>query len=244
MLEEGAGELANGFISVGGASTPEIRSKAMEEFIDRYTKKFGEYNDESNTKVYALQYIIDTLKADPKAIDNIDEFKKTIDGFSAPNPYLKDSIGDAPLRRHDLVRPEASARGAAGRQRVQGRQVRDPVRRQRRLTARLRRLDGRPGLKTAARRSSRRTYPCEDPKERLSEAELSGARRMEQVIANGLYLGAQYALIALGLTLIFALMNVLNFAHGQMYVLGGFVTYEVYGLLHWPFVVALARFRR
>ncbi len=62
---------------------------------------------------------------------------------------------------------------------------------------------------------------------------------MEQVIANGLYLGAQYALIALGLTLIFALMNVLNFAHGQMYVLGGFVTYEVYGLMKLPFVVAL-----
>src|SRR6516164_7478117 len=66
-----------------------------------------------------------------------------------------------------------------------------------------------------------------------------GQRRMEQVIANGLYLGAQYALIALGLTLIFALMNVLNFAHGQMYVLGGFVVYEIYGLLHWPFVIAL-----
>ena len=55
---------------------------------------------------------------------------------------------------------------------------------------------------------------------------------MTQVIVNGLYLGAQYALIALGLTLIFALMNVLNFAHGQMYVLGGFVTYAIYGLLH------------
>ena len=63
---------------------------------------------------------------------------------------------------------------------------------------------------------------------------------MEQVVANGLYLGAQYALIALGLTLIFSLMNVLNFAHGQMYVLGGFVTYEIYGQLHLPFVVALA----
>ncbi len=62
---------------------------------------------------------------------------------------------------------------------------------------------------------------------------------MEQVLANGLYLGAQYALIALGLTLIFALMNVLNFAHGQMYVLGGFVTYTVYGQLGLPFVVAL-----
>ncbi len=62
---------------------------------------------------------------------------------------------------------------------------------------------------------------------------------MEQVLANGFYLGAQYALIALGLTLIFALMNVLNFAHGQLYVLGGFVTYTVYGQMGLPFVVAL-----
>lgn len=62
---------------------------------------------------------------------------------------------------------------------------------------------------------------------------------MEQVVVNGLYLGAQYALIALGLTLIFALMNVLNFAHGQMYVLGGFVVYQLYGQVGLPFVVAL-----
>jgi branched-chain amino acid transport system substrate-binding protein len=90
VLEEGAGDLANGFISVGGASTPEIRSSAMDEFIQRYTKMFGEYNDESNTKVYALEYIVDTIKADPKAIDNVEEFKKTMDTFAAPNPYLKD----------------------------------------------------------------------------------------------------------------------------------------------------------
>src|SRR3954469_13091459 len=83
VLQEGAGELANGFISVGGASTPEIRSPIMEEFIDRYTKKFGEYNDESNTKVYALDYILETLKANPKGVDNVEEFKKTIDTFSA-----------------------------------------------------------------------------------------------------------------------------------------------------------------
>ena len=62
---------------------------------------------------------------------------------------------------------------------------------------------------------------------------------MVQVLVNGGYLGAQYALIALGLTLIFALMNVLNFAHGQMYVLGGFITYTVYAQLGLPFVVAL-----
>ncbi len=54
-----------------------------------------------------------------------------------------------------------------------------------------------------------------------------------------MYLGAQYALIALGLTLIFALMNVLNFAHGQMYVLGGFVSYVVYGKFGLPFPLAL-----
>lgn len=95
VLEEGAGELANGFISVGGASTPEIRSEVMDEFIKRYTEKFGEYNDESNTKVYALEYIIETLKANPKAIDNVDEFKATMDSFQAPNPYLK---GDKVLK--------------------------------------------------------------------------------------------------------------------------------------------------
>lgn len=66
-----------------------------------------------------------------------------------------------------------------------------------------------------------------------------GGDKMIQVLANGVYLGAQYALIALGLTLIFALMNVLNFAHGQMYVLGGFITYTVYAQLGLPFVVAL-----
>lgn len=62
---------------------------------------------------------------------------------------------------------------------------------------------------------------------------------MEQILANGLYLGAQYALIALGLTLIFSLMNVLNFAHGQMYVFGGFVTYTAVAQLGLPFVVGL-----
>ena len=95
VLQEGAGDLANGFISVGGASTPELASDMMKEFVDRYTKKFGEYNDESNTKVYALEYILATIAADPKAIDNVDEFKKTMDTFEAPNPYMK---GDAKMK--------------------------------------------------------------------------------------------------------------------------------------------------
>jgi len=95
VLQEGAGELANGFISVGGASTPEIASDTMKEFVRRYVKMFGEYNDESNTKVYALEYILDTLKANPAAINDVSEFKKTMDTFSAPNPYMK---GDSKLK--------------------------------------------------------------------------------------------------------------------------------------------------
>lgn len=94
VLAEGAGDLANGFISVGGASTPELASDMMREFVQRYTDMFGEYNDESNTKVYALEYILETLKADPSAIDDVDAFQTTMDTFEAPNPYM---VGDARL---------------------------------------------------------------------------------------------------------------------------------------------------
>ena len=44
---------------------------------------------------------------------------------------------------------------------------------------------------------------------------------MEQVLLNGLVVGTTYALIALGITIIFSIMNVVNFAHGQLYMIGG-----------------------
>ena len=95
VLKEGAGKLADGFISVGGASTPQLASDKMREFVARYTKKFGEYNDESNTKVYALEYILETLKANPKGLTDVKEFQKTMDNFEAPNPYM---VGNAKLK--------------------------------------------------------------------------------------------------------------------------------------------------
>ena len=95
VLKEGAGELANGFISVGGASTPKIATDAMREFVARYTKMFGEYNDESNTKVYALEYILETMKANPASITNVAEFKKTMETLAAKNIYMK---GDSKLK--------------------------------------------------------------------------------------------------------------------------------------------------
>ena len=95
VLKEGAGDLANGFVSVGGASTPQLASDMMREFVERYTKMFGEYNDESNTKVYALEYILETLKANPKGMKDVAVFQKTMDTFEAPNPYM---VGDAKLK--------------------------------------------------------------------------------------------------------------------------------------------------
>lgn len=96
VISELAGDLANGFISVGGASTPEIRSEYMEEFIKRYEEVAGEWNDEAGTKVYALEIILNTIKAaGPEAIMDVEKFMTAMETFSMPNPYLKDN---RPLR--------------------------------------------------------------------------------------------------------------------------------------------------
>ena len=46
-----------------------------------------------------------------------------------------------------------------------------------------------------------------------------------QVIASGLLLGLIYALIAVGLSLIFGLMDVVNFAHGEFLMLAMYATF-------------------
>jgi branched-chain amino acid transport system permease protein len=43
-----------------------------------------------------------------------------------------------------------------------------------------------------------------------------------QQVVNGLSVGMVYALIAIGFTLIFGVLNVVNFAHGEMYTIGAF----------------------
>ncbi len=48
-----------------------------------------------------------------------------------------------------------------------------------------------------------------------------------QFLANGLVSGVFYALSALGLTLIFGLMRVVNFAHGELYMMGGLLGWYV-----------------
>jgi branched-chain amino acid transport system permease protein len=63
---------------------------------------------------------------------------------------------------------------------------------------------------------------------------------MEQVLINGVVLSVNYALVALGITLIFGILGILNFAHGQMFMIGGFMVYYVYAVFGWPYLVALA----
>lgn len=62
---------------------------------------------------------------------------------------------------------------------------------------------------------------------------------MGQVLVNGLVVGTTYALIALGLTIAFSIMKVVNFAHGQLYMIGGFVVYYAYGVAGVPLILAL-----
>ena len=60
-----------------------------------------------------------------------------------------------------------------------------------------------------------------------------------QHLLNGFLIGGIYALMGIGLTLIFGVMNVVNFAHGQFYMLGAFVVYTVFTLAGVPYVLAL-----
>src|SRR3954452_25322232 len=46
---------------------------------------------------------------------------------------------------------------------------------------------------------------------------------LAQQLVNGLVLGSFYALVALGYTMVFGVVKLLNFAHGDLYMVGAFV---------------------
>ena len=54
------------------------------------------------------------------------------------------------------------------------------------------------------------------------------------VIAGGILIGIVYALIALGLTIIFGVMRIVNFAHGEMVVIGMYVGYGLWSVTKVP----------
>ena len=48
-----------------------------------------------------------------------------------------------------------------------------------------------------------------------------------QQVINGLVLGSMYALIALGYTMVYGIINLINFAHGEVVMIGALVSYSV-----------------
>lgn len=60
-----------------------------------------------------------------------------------------------------------------------------------------------------------------------------------QVVVNGISLSAIYILVALGFTLLFGIMRVVNFAHGEFAMLGAFGLYHLMKDLQWPWMAAL-----
>src|SRR6516225_4342389 len=56
-------------------------------------------------------------------------------------------------------------------------------------------------------------------------------------VANGLVLGFIYVLIAVGLSITFGLLGVINFAHGAFFALGSYVGWQLFQLFGWPAVI-------
>ena len=62
---------------------------------------------------------------------------------------------------------------------------------------------------------------------------------LSQIALNGITLSAIYILVALGFTLIFGVMRIVNFAHGEFVMLGGFALLFFYSALNLNFFIAL-----
>ncbi len=61
-----------------------------------------------------------------------------------------------------------------------------------------------------------------------------------QAVTNGLVVGLLYLLMAVGFTLVFGVMRIVNFAHAEFYMLGAFITYLCVTRLELPFLPSVA----
>lgn len=56
-------------------------------------------------------------------------------------------------------------------------------------------------------------------------------------LANGLVLGSLYVMISIGLSVIFGLLGIVNFAHGAFFALGAYLSVTIIEMIGWPAVV-------
>lgn len=62
---------------------------------------------------------------------------------------------------------------------------------------------------------------------------------MLQQLVNGLILGSVYALLALGYTMVYGIIKLINFAHGDIYMIGAFIGYYLINILKFNFFFSL-----
>src|ERR1700749_4554097 len=60
-----------------------------------------------------------------------------------------------------------------------------------------------------------------------------------QTIGNGLTTGFLYALVALGYSMVYGILKLLNFAHGDVYMIGAYIGYFVIQWFGGPMAVAI-----
>lgn len=60
-----------------------------------------------------------------------------------------------------------------------------------------------------------------------------------QQLVNGLFLGSIYALLALGYTMVYGIIKLINFAHGEVYMIGSFIGYYLITQFNMGFFSAL-----
>lgn len=72
----------------------------------------------------------------------------------------------------------------------------------------------------------------------VETAEVVAMEYLQQLI-NGLSLGSIYALIALGYTMVYGIVQLINFAHGDIYMVGAFLGFTAVSVMHLSFVPAL-----
>ena len=60
-----------------------------------------------------------------------------------------------------------------------------------------------------------------------------------QQVINGIMLGSVYSLVALGLTLIYGILHIPNFAHGHKYMLGAYIAFFLVSIYHFNYWLAI-----
>jgi len=60
-----------------------------------------------------------------------------------------------------------------------------------------------------------------------------------QQIFNGIVLGSIYALLALGMAIIYGILGLINFAHGALITVGAFCFYFLFSVYHWSFILVI-----